>query len=1000
MKRVDIVTTLRSSLIVLCLLCSAILYSQVYHEVFTSRDGLSIDYVEDIVQDDFGFLWISGSRLDNREIIAKSSPVSLQRFDGKNFHNFNIQFQKKPIQVSKMLPYRDSLLLLYSKNDNIDVIVEFNPNSTNYQHIENNDFENVANVRKVEDHYYLLNATGTKIDVSHFNEDHTVGSLFSFENEVNVINIDRNTQFIAFKDLFIFSDKYFPIVITGRDGVEVKRFSNKNFNRARNLISNKLWIEQHFIHDNELYAFMGNDDRLYKFNKNTLRFEVIIDGYFVGKTALKTFKDSSGNLVIAYISNDRLNLVTIDNEEVVPIHSHTVNNSTTIQLWSQNVKNELWLATKNEIHYYKFSNNQFEKFLLDHQMRAIKRIEDENYLIATEDGGWYSYNHLSKKVMKFPVFENGKEIILNSSRNIIVDKDTLWSHSSGNMVAIHRKTGNTISYRDYPVQCLEQLNDSVIVSGTKHYNLMSFNIASRTFEALVKTDSLNHIDLSIDQDKEWIVTATQQGIFKYNLKDKTSSLISTGLKDNYFLVSDYFNDYGFLLGTRDGNIVKFNPQDDTVSIIYEDTLNAGIATIIPYENDLWISTFNGLVHFDPMLQKSTRYSIKDGLSHNEGNRYSASYTSNGILAGSLSGINHFVPQDLVAQQSRDSLSLLKIRKFNPKLNSFVDVYDKSAFAKAKTIKLPVENKQLELEYSLTGLDVLRNESYEYRLDDNDWVTLGDKKKLQFLNLASGEYDLELRARDFSGELIGKPLLLKINSEDFFYKKWWFIVLISLTIITLLVYFLKQEKLKKLMQVQFSQDLIEKQELERSRIAKELHDSVGQQLTLIKQTAQNEELNHISVLTNSTLEEVRSISRNLYPANLHRLGFKASVEQLLEDIDEQTDMFIDLEIENIDRFLDQRATLNLYRFIQEAVSNVIKHARSKTLQIHITSETNVINVSIIDKGTGFKNSTELMKNSLGLKTLEERIKIINGNLEILSVIGKGTELKSTIPKSKS
>ena len=98
------------------------------------------------------------------------------------------------------------------------------------------------------------------------------------------------------------------------------------------------------------------------------------------------------------------------------------------------------------------------------------------------------------------------------------------------------------------------------------------------------------------------------------------------------------------------------------------------------------------------------------------------------------------------------------------------------------------------------------------------------------------------------------------------------------------------KKEKEQQEKFSQDLLQSQEEERTRIARELHDSVGQQLTLIKRKSQNLEQEEITKMTNNALEEVRSISRGLYPALLKELGLTESIEQLVNEYDEQTNLF--------------------------------------------------------------------------------------------------------------
>ncbi len=202
--------------------------------------------------------------------------------------------------------------------------------------------------------------------------------------------------------------------------------------------------------------------------------------------------------------------------------------------------------------------------------------------------------------------------------------------------------------------------------------------------------------------------------------------------------------------------------------------------------------------------------------------------------------------------------------------------------------------------------------------------------------------------------------------------------------------------RELLQEQFSQDLLSAQEEERTRVSKDLHDSVGQQLTLIKRKAQNLEQKELATLTNSALEEVRSISRGLFPATLKQLGLTESIQQLLNDLDSESDMFFSVEIDDIDHQFNEAATLNFYRFIQESVTNALKHSKAKTLTVNIVKEDNTVEVLIKDNGIGFDNVTSLKQHSLGLKTIAERIRMLKGVLSIKSKKGEGTDIVSQIP----
>lgn len=204
------------------------------------------------------------------------------------------------------------------------------------------------------------------------------------------------------------------------------------------------------------------------------------------------------------------------------------------------------------------------------------------------------------------------------------------------------------------------------------------------------------------------------------------------------------------------------------------------------------------------------------------------------------------------------------------------------------------------------------------------------------------------------------------------------------------------KKREIAQQEFSQQLINTQEQERIRVAKDLHDGVGQHLVFLKMKAQINNQKEFSVLVGDALEEVRSISKDLYPVTLSKLGLTNSIEQLLLNLDEDTDLFVTVEIDNVNTSFDEKQSLNFYRFIQESVNNVIKHAQAKTLSVSILKQSDGIKVLIKDNGRGFDVSKKIEQNSLGLKTMTERVHMLKGNLSIKSKKEEGTSLLVQIP----
>ena len=205
------------------------------------------------------------------------------------------------------------------------------------------------------------------------------------------------------------------------------------------------------------------------------------------------------------------------------------------------------------------------------------------------------------------------------------------------------------------------------------------------------------------------------------------------------------------------------------------------------------------------------------------------------------------------------------------------------------------------------------------------------------------------------------------------------------------------KRKQKLQELFTQDIINAQEQERTRLAFELHDSVGQQLMLLTRKLKTIEDQAFENLAIDTLANLRAISQGLYPAALERLGFTAAVEDLVNELDENSEMFFTLEIEHTNLLITKDKTLHLYRMLQEAINNVIKHAEAKAVFIRIEATASSIILIIKDNGKGFDYNKALnTSKSLGMKSLMERCKIISAKLEVESSLGNGTQLTIKLP----
>lgn len=199
------------------------------------------------------------------------------------------------------------------------------------------------------------------------------------------------------------------------------------------------------------------------------------------------------------------------------------------------------------------------------------------------------------------------------------------------------------------------------------------------------------------------------------------------------------------------------------------------------------------------------------------------------------------------------------------------------------------------------------------------------------------------------------------------------------------------------QERFSQQLLQSQEDEKVRISRELHDSVGQDLILLKNKAQSINDKELESTVSATLNNVRRITQGLHPFVLEQFGLTVALKKLIETVDQNSPIFISEEIDEIDNLLTKQQELGVYRIVQEAINNILKHSESPSALIIVKKENQSVVLNIKDYGKGFDwGEKSEMKNSLGMKTLQERAKILNAEFNIDSALKKGTTIYLKIP----
>ena len=215
----------------------------------------------------------------------------------------------------------------------------------------------------------------------------------------------------------------------------------------------------------------------------------------------------------------------------------------------------------------------------------------------------------------------------------------------------------------------------------------------------------------------------------------------------------------------------------------------------------------------------------------------------------------------------------------------------------------------------------------------------------------------------------------------------------------------------------SSQIIAAQELERKRISRELHDELGQALSLIKlrlryinknlrdnQKLIKKECKETLQFIDRVIENVRRLSRDLSPTVLDDLGLTAAIRWLINNLKASNKKSkVTNNIINIDHFFSQDSQINIYRIIQEALTNVVEHGQAKNVTVAIAKQGKFISFSIQDDGIGFDVKQAMEKISiergLGLASMEERVQMLGGIFNLRSKKGKGTQVKFRIPFKK-
>jgi signal transduction histidine kinase len=203
-------------------------------------------------------------------------------------------------------------------------------------------------------------------------------------------------------------------------------------------------------------------------------------------------------------------------------------------------------------------------------------------------------------------------------------------------------------------------------------------------------------------------------------------------------------------------------------------------------------------------------------------------------------------------------------------------------------------------------------------------------------------------------------------------------------------------------------LIEAHESERRRLSRELHDNLGQRLALLsaelvmlRNTLGTSPLGvaQVDKLLAHTVDlgtEVHRLSHDLHPAWLERTGLPDSVRRVCTDLSRAYRIPIHLECVDVPTGLSNDIALCLYRIVQEALHNVVKHSAAASASVRLEAHGGEIVLTVVDDGRGFDPLVESAMNGVGLISMRERTRQVDGSIVLTSQPGRGTRVQVRLP----
>ena len=508
------------------------------------------------------------------------------------------------------------------------------------------------------------------------------------------------------------------------------------------------------------------------------------------------------------------------------------------------------------------------------------------------------------------------------------------------------------------------------------------NIWIGSSRGLIKFAPVENVFTHFQHDYNNIYSISSDFIYQLEIDDSQQNIWMAAYNGglcSYNIPSGRFRHY-----TREDGL-----SDNTVYSIEKD-----------YHGNLWFSSNAGISCYHAKTKTFRNYGAADGLLNHEFNRRSSFQNEEGwLFFGGIYGIDYFHPDSIIKNSTDPVLAFTNFKISN---NDYIAVKKRSI----PVIELEPKDRLITVEFASLDYSYQQHIQYAYRLNDDEWIKIGNQHILSFSDLGAGDHHLQVRSTDNEGVWLNNEISCLIIVHPWWWQTSWFRMgmgVLAIWVLMVAIRFYYHRKLQKQKIIMERQQAVER---ERTRIATDMHDDLGANLSRIKflsetigikkqkQERIEDEINGIRHYSNEMIDKMGEIvwalnEKNDSLSDLLAYTRSYTVEYLAQNGIETS---VETPEQIPDLFVSGEFRRNVYLTVKEALHNIVKHSQASKVQVCMEIGKHLF-IRIHDNGIGFAENN-IRPFSNGIPNMKKRIGNLGGNIQIKQK--PGTTITFAVP----